>query len=103
MAAMRYAVFNIRARSLVRGTVLVMGSVVLAFALGGFPNVHGSVLLVAPACLAVWGTWETSRCLQRRWSFYHGGVLLLLYADVLALALIFFLLLYPYAKWLQGM
>lgn len=100
---MRYAVFNIRARSLVRGTLLVVGSVVLAFVLGGFPNVHGSVLLIVPAVLAGWGTWETVRCLQRRWSFYHGGVLLLLYADVLALALILFLLLYPYARWLQGM
>ena len=86
-----------------RGTVLVVGSVVLAFVLAGFPNVHGSPLLVVPAGLAGWGTWETVRCLQRRWSFYHGGVLLLLYADVLALALILFLLLYPYAKWLQGM
>jgi hypothetical protein len=98
---MRYAVFNIRARSLLRGTALVLGSVVLAFVWGGFPNAHGSPLLVLPAVAAVWGTWETTRCLQRRWSFYHGGVLLLLYADVLALALIFFLLLYPYAKWLQ--
>jgi hypothetical protein len=43
-----------------------------------------------------------TRCLQRRWSFYHGGVLLLLYADVLVLALVVFLMLYPYAKWLQG-
>ena len=100
---MRYAVFNIRARSLVRGTVLTIGSLVLAFALGGFPNVHGSVLMVVPVMLAGWGTWETTRCLQRRWSFYHGGVLLLLYADVLVLALVVFLLLYPYAKWLQGM
>ncbi|HUB17428.1 MAG TPA: hypothetical protein VL990_02255 [Acidobacteriaceae bacterium] len=99
---MRYAVFNIRARSLVRGTVLVVGSIVLAFVLGGFPNVHASLLLMVPVGLAGWGTWETSRCLQRRWSFYHGGVLLLLYADVLALALVVFLLLYPYAKWLQG-
>jgi hypothetical protein len=98
---MRVAVFNIRARSLLRGTVLVLGSLVLALVLGGFPDVHGSALLVVPTCLAVWGTWETTRCLQRRWSFYHGGVLLLLYADVLALALILFLLLYPYARWLQ--
>jgi hypothetical protein len=100
---MRYAVFNIRARSLVRGTVLVSGSIVLAFVLGGFPDVHRSLLLVGPVIMAAWGTWETSRCLQRRWSFYHGGVLLLLYADVLALALVVFLLLYPYARWLQGM
>jgi hypothetical protein len=101
---MRYAVFNIRGRSLLRGTVLVVGSVVLALAWSGFPNnVHGAPLVVVPACLAVYGTWETSRCLRPRWSFYHGGVLLLLYADVLALALIVFLLLYPYARWLQGL
>jgi hypothetical protein len=100
---MRYAVFNIRARSLVRGTVLMLGSLVLAFVLGGFPNVHGSAVMTVPVVLAGWGTGETARCLQRRWSFYHGGVLLLLYADVLVLALVVFLLLYPYAKWLQGM
>lgn len=100
---MRYAVFNIRARSLLRGTVLVVGSVVLALVWSGFPNVHGSLLVAVPACLGMWGTWETSRCLRPRWSFYHGGVLLLLYADVLALALIVFLLLYPYARWLQGL
>jgi hypothetical protein len=99
---MWYAVFNIRARSLLRGTLLVVASVVLAFVWAGFPNVHGSALLVIPTLLAFYGTWETSRCLRPRWSFYHGGVMLLLYADVLALALIVFLLLYPYARWLQG-
>lgn len=99
---MRYAVFNIRARSLLRGTVLVVGSLILALVMGGFPNVHGSPLLVVPACLGIWGTLETTRCLQRRWNLYHGGVLILLYADILALALILFLLLYPYARWLQG-
>jgi hypothetical protein len=99
---MRYAVFNIRARSLVRGTVLMVGSLVLAFVVGGFPNVQASLLMVVPVALAGWSTWEMTRCLQRRWSFYHGGVLLLLYADVLVLALVVFLMLYPYAKWLQG-
>jgi hypothetical protein len=100
---MRYAVFNIRAHSLVRGSLLVYGSVFLAFLFAGFPNVHGSLLLALPTGLAVWGTWETTRCLRPRWSFYHGGVLLLLYADVLSLALILFLFLYPYARWLQGL
>lgn len=75
----------------------------LAFLLGGFPNVHGSAFMIVPVLLAGWGTWETTRCLQRRWNFYHGGVLLLLYTDVLVLALVVFLMLYPYAKWLQGM
>ncbi|HZZ38700.1 MAG TPA: permease [Acidobacteriaceae bacterium] len=101
-ASMQYAVFNIRARSLIRGTVLVIGSVVLALVLGGFPDIRPSPLLLVPTLLTGWGTWETIRCLRRRWSFYHGGVLLLLYADILALALVVFLLLYPYAQWLQG-
>jgi F0F1-type ATP synthase assembly protein I len=100
---MRYAVFNIRARSLVRGVVLMVASLVLAFAMGGFSNVHGSLWMAVPVALAAWATWETTRCLQRRWSFYHGGVLLILYADVLVLALVVFLMLYPYAKWLQGL
>jgi hypothetical protein len=98
---MRYAVFHFRARSLVRGTVLVLASLAMAFPLAGFPHPHPSLTMIVPAVLALWGTWETARCLQMRWSFYHGGVLLLLYMDVMALSMIFFLLLYPYADWLQ--
>lgn len=98
---MTYAVFNFRARSLVRGTVLVLASLLAAFLLSGFPHVRASLLLIVPAVAGLWGTFETLRCLQLRWSFYHGGVLLLLYMDVMALAMIFFLLLYPYAGWLQ--
>ncbi len=98
---MRYAVFHFRARSLVRGTVLVLASLAMAFPLGGFPHPRASLVMIVPAVLALWGTWETARCLRMRWSFYHGGVLLLLYMDVMALSMIFFLLLYPYAGWLQ--
>ncbi len=98
---MRYAVFHFRARSLVRGTVLVLASLGMAFPLAGFPHPHASLVMIVPAVLALWGTWETARCLRMRWSFYHGGVLLLLYMDVMALSMIFFLLLYPYAGWLQ--
>jgi len=98
---MPYAVFNFRARSLVRGTVLVLVSLVAAFVLSGFPYVHPSWKLIFPAFAALWGTFDTLRCLQLRWSFYHGGVLLLLYMDIMALCMIFFLLLYPYAGWLQ--
>jgi len=99
---MQYAVFNIRARSLLRGTALVLLSLVLALLCAGFPDIHPSPWILLPACAALYGTWETTRCLRRRWSFYHGGVMLLLYADVLVVALILFLLLYPYAHWLQG-
>jgi hypothetical protein len=98
---MPYAVFNLRARSLVRGTVTVLGSLVAAFVLSGFPHAHPAWPIVFPAFTALWGTYETLRCLRLRWSFYHGGVLLLLYMDVMALAMIFFLLLFPYAGWMQ--
>ena len=80
----------------------MLGSLALALVCGGFPDARATAWLLLPAALAVLGTVETTRCLQRKWSFYHGGVLLLLYADVLVVALIFFLLLYPWAKWLQG-
>lgn len=86
---------------MLRGTILVLGSLVMAFLLSGFPNARPSLLLVIPAALALYGTYDTSRCLRLRWSFYHGGVLLLLYTDVMALAMIFFLLLYPYAGWIE--
>ena len=98
---MPYAVFNFRARSLVRGTVLVLASLLAAFLLSGFPSVHPSWTVGFPAFAALWGTYETLRCLRLKWSFYHGGVLLLLYMDIMALSMIFFLLLYPYAGWLQ--
>jgi hypothetical protein len=99
---MRPAVFNIRGSSLARGTALVLGSLAAALACAGFPNVHPTAWVLIPAGGALLGTFETTRCLQRRWTLYHGAVMLLLYADILVLAVIFFLLLYPWAQWLQG-
>jgi hypothetical protein len=98
---MPHAVFHFRSRSLIRGTLMVLGSLLAAFLLSGFPRVNPEWTIIFPALAALWGTYETSRCLRLRWSFYHGGVLLLLYMDVMALAMIFFLLLYPYAGWIE--
>jgi hypothetical protein len=95
------APFNLRTRSLVRGTVLVLASLGISMLLSGFPQVHAAWPIIFAVLAALWGTYETSRCLRLRWSFYHGGVLLLLYMDVTALTMILFLLLYPYAGWLQ--
>lgn len=95
------AFLNLRCRSLVRGTTLVLASLGASLIFSGFPHVHTAWPLVFAALAALWGTYETTRCLRLRWSFYHGGVLLLLYMDVTALTMIFFLLLYPYAEWLQ--
>jgi hypothetical protein len=34
---------------------------------------------------------ETFRCLGRRWSLYHAGVLIMLYAELMVLATVVFL------------
>ena len=94
----RFAIFRLRQKSLVRGIVLSLGAFVASLLLAGFPHIedlHGSHWQVATLVAAVWGMADVARCLQRRWSLYHAGVLLLLYADLMILAMIVFLVVYP--------
>lgn len=91
-----FAVFNLRRRSLVRGNLLVLGSFAAAFPLSGFPESRATPLLAIPAALALYGTFETIRCMQPRWGFYHGGVILCLFMDMMAICLILFFLFFPY-------
>ncbi len=93
------SIFRLRSRSLTRGTVLVIVSLGWSFVLSGFPEVRQAPAIALPVLLALWGSWETTRCLCARWSWYHSGVLLLLYGDVMALTMMLFLLVYPYAHW----
>lgn len=44
--------------------------------------------------MSLWGMAETARCLERRWSLYHAGILLLLYSNLMILAMIVFLVIY---------
>jgi hypothetical protein len=53
--------------------------------------------LIAPLLVTAAATWDTTRCLQRRWNFYHGGVILLLYVDLMVLLMIAFLLVAPFS------
>ncbi len=94
------AILNPRRRSLIRGNLLVFASVVLATLLSRFPHLHATLWLVVPVfgCLA--GMADTLRCIQKRWNFYHGGVMLCLYMDLLAIMLVLFFLFYPYLVWL---
>ena len=78
----------------------MLSSLAVAIFLSDFPHNHATPLLALPALVAIVGTVDTIRCMQRRWSFYHGGVLLLIYMDLMALCMILFLLLYPYARWI---
>ncbi len=96
------AILNPRRKSLVRGNVLVLVSVVAAFFLSDFPHNRPTLLLLVPTVAAMAGTADTIRCMKKRWSFYHGGVLLCIYMDLMAVALILVFLLYPYALWITG-
>jgi len=34
--------------------------------------------------------------MRKRWGFYHGGLMMLLYADLMAFIMLLFLYIYPY-------
>jgi hypothetical protein len=94
----RLAIFRFRQKSLVRGIVLSLGAFLTSLLLAGFPHIeslHGSRWQVVTLVLALCGMADVARCLQRRWSLYHAGVLLLLYSDLMILAMIVFLVAYP--------
>lgn len=91
-------IFHLRQKSLVRAVLLSLGAFAASLRLAGFPdinNLHGSDWQLAALLVAGWGMAETLRCLQRRWSLYHAGVLILLYADLMILAGIVVLLTVP--------
>jgi hypothetical protein len=93
-----FSIFRLRQKSLVRGIVLSLGAFLASLLLAGFPhieNLHGSHWQIVALFVAAWGMGETARCLHRRWSFYHAGILLLLYANLMILAMIVFLADYP--------
>lgn len=98
MALPRPSVFRLRRRSLVRGVALSLGAFAVSLRLAGFPDInalHGSRRQVLVAFIAVWGMVETARCLNRTWSLYHAGVLILLYSELMILALVLVLSFYP--------
>jgi hypothetical protein len=89
------SIFHLRQRSLVRGVLLSVGAFAASLVLAGFPrieDIHSSRWQYVPLTAAAWGMVETARCLRRKWSLYHAGVLLLLYSDLLILAVIVALL-----------
>ncbi|RXH55650.1 permease [Granulicella sibirica] len=95
------SILHLRARSLVRGNALVLVSLGIAFLLSDFPNNRPNPWIIIPALGALAGTADTIRCMQRQWNFYHGGVILCIYMDLMALVAIGFLLIYPYADWIS--
>ena len=95
-------IFNPRNRSLLRGGVLVLLSLGVAMVLSGFPDNRPNPFIIFPALFSIAGTIDHLRCMRTRWSWYHGGVVLLIYMDLMAMSMILFFLLYPYTRWLSG-
>ena len=98
-AVVRPGILNPHVHSLVRGTVLVLLSLLGSFRLSHFPSNHPTGLLVFPLLIAMAGMVDTGRCLQKSWSLYTGGVLLLMYMDLMSIFIILFFFLYPYLPW----
>jgi hypothetical protein len=93
-----FQVFQLRSKSLLRGIFLSLGAFVAGLLLEGFPrtdSLHASPWQIIVVLAAFWGMIETARCLSRKWSFYHAGVLILLYSELMILAMALFFLLYP--------
>jgi hypothetical protein len=91
-------VFQLRKRSLVRGVVLSMSALAGSMRLAGFPDadhLHASIWQFLPVAAAAWGMVDTARCLERKWSLYHAGVLILLYSELMILAMAVFFWVYP--------
>lgn len=77
-----------------------MVSLLVSLRMNDFPNSRQNPWLVLPLLASIAGTVDHVRCMKREWSWYHGGVLLLIYTDIMIVGLILFFLLYPYAQWL---
>ena len=81
---------------LLRGVLLALGALAASLRLAGLPFAgRAPRLAMADSCwplVVFWAMVETARCLSRRWSLYHAGVLILLYSELMILALTLFLL-----------
>ena len=57
----RFPIFQLRKKSLARGTILALGSLWASFRLSGFPEVHICLWLIAPMLIATGIVVELSR------------------------------------------
>ncbi len=96
-----HPILNLRLRSLARGNVMVIGSLFASVLMSDFPHNRATMLLVFPTLLAMVGTGETVRCMRLRWGYYHAGVILCIYMDLMILCMILFFLIYPYWHFLS--
>lgn len=94
----RTSIFRLRRSSLVRAIFLSLLAFAISLRLAGFPDItalHSSPWQLVPVLLASCGMLETVRCLPRHWNLYYAGVLILLYSELMILAMAVFLFFYP--------
>jgi hypothetical protein len=85
------SILRLRQHSIARGILLSLGAFFGSLRLAGFPRIedlHASHWQIVALLVAAWGMFETARCLRRKWSLYHAGVLIMLYSDLMILAAI---------------
>jgi hypothetical protein len=93
-----FSIFDLRRASLVRGVLLGVVAFAVSLRLGGFPDItalHHSEWQAGPVAMASWSMVETVRCAGRKWTFYYAGVLILLYTELMILAMGVVLFFYP--------
>jgi hypothetical protein len=94
----RSTIFRLGKKSVLRSILLALCAFAASMRIAGFPHIetlHGSPWQGAAVGCAIWAIAEAARCLDRkRWSLYHAGVLILLYADMMILAMTIFLWIY---------
>lgn len=74
-----------------RGILLALGAFAASLRMAGFPYIerlHGSQWQLLALPFACWGMVETARCLKQRWSLYHAGVIIMLYSELMILAMV---------------
>ena len=97
MDSPRLAFFRLRQRSLARGVLLALGALTGSLCLAGLPfagTPHASFWQVLMALIVFLGMVDTARCLGRRWSLHHAGVLILLYSELMIMVLALFFWVY---------
>ena len=92
------SIFRLRQKSLIRGVGLCLGAFAASLRLAGFPVIEDlqkspwQILMIPVVC---WGMVDTFRCIEKKWSMYHAGVLILLYSELMILAAVVTLWIYP--------
>lgn len=92
------SIFRLRQKSLLRGVGICLVAFAASLRLAGFPvieNLHGSQWQIALIPVVCWGMVDTFRCIGKKWSLYHAGVLILLYSELMILAAVVTLWIYP--------